>query len=212
MQSNVLTVRYSQHVPDLIAGSEDLWTRQFNVARRFSTLLTDDELRACGLEVVKPDLHLQNYNIQILSSADMNQAALSGWLVRQPTNNNENVFTKPPAWFDQVAERVNELRRYGESEGLQFSEQSAEHVEHFTTRLTRAMRPSVFLIGNGNLRLLWVNDKNEQIGLQFLPDGKIQFVLFKLRGSELNHIMGIDTSVGVLETISSLGLTHLLHM
>lgn len=69
------------------------------------------------------------------------------------------------------------------------------------------MRPSLFLNDNGNLRALWKNDQREQIGLQFLGGGNIEFVIFKQRKGRLGmaHTAGVDMKDRVLAHINASG-------
>ena len=48
---------------------------------------------------------------------------------------------------------------------------------------------------NGNLRALWKNSNGEQIGLEFLGVGAIQFVIFKRRVglTQMARVAGIES-------------------
>jgi hypothetical protein len=112
-------------------------------------------------------------------------------------------------WQDLLIGRFNELRELAAEEGLPFSEKSAAYALQFALKIVASVRPGAFLLGNGNVRLLW-SRKSEQIGLQFLTDGSVQFVLFASRGDRIATLMGDDGSGEILRHISSAGLRHLL--
>jgi hypothetical protein len=59
---------------------------------------------------------------------------------------------------------------------------------------------------------LWKNDQNEQIGLQFLGGGDIQFVIFKQRRTSLGmaRVCGIDRADKMLGHIRASGAEGLL--
>jgi hypothetical protein len=173
--------------------------------------LTDDELKNCGLNVTagseKNDVWLSKTELNIGSLA-WHQG--NEWLVPQPANDAKASAAKSPAWLNTLCERMDELRVIAADEGLGFSEDSAASAVAFARSLNRSRQPSAFLLGNGKVRLLWVTEANEQIGLQFRSDEQVQFVLFKLREKRLVHTMGSDTSSGVLQTIAAMGLMHVL--
>lgn len=115
-----------------------------------------------------------------------------------------------PQWLAELEQRLNSLRDISGEEALPFSEASRQAAIKFAVSLRRARRPSAFLLGNGNIRMLWINALNEQVGLQFREDGMVQFVLFKSRENQLVHTMGSDTTTGVLQTVAGLGLMHVI--
>ena len=80
-----------------------------------------------------------------------------------------------------------------------FSESSLADLRSFLGTLQLIERPSNFLLDNGNLRVLWRNNAQEQVGLQFLGNGVVQFVMFAQRKNPpmMSRIAGTD----VLQTI-----------
>jgi hypothetical protein len=81
----------------------------------------------------------------------------------------------------EIESRLRELRIDAESNGDAFSDASVNELRAFLDSLPLARRPAVFLLDNGNLRALWKNEAKEQIGLQFLGNGAVQFVIFSQR-------------------------------
>ena len=95
----------------------------------------------------------------------------------------------------QIEDRVRELRIEALRTNEKFSEKSLVDLRAFLDALPLVERPSIFLLDSGNLRALWKNAKNEQIGLQFLGDCVGQFVLFVQREKPtlMSRVAGIDT-------------------
>jgi hypothetical protein len=81
----------------------------------------------------------------------------------------------------QIEARLRELRVDAEANGEALSELSLADLRAFLGSLPLARRPAIFLLDNGNLRALWKNDAKEQVGLQFLGNGEVQFVIFAQR-------------------------------
>jgi len=112
-----------------------------------------------------------------------------------------------------IKERISTLKRIGEEESISPSEKSGELLIEFLNRRTIDNKPSIFLLENGNFRALWKNEKGEQIGLQFLSDGNIQFVIFARRpdSSDLARSYGIDTPEGIKRILEANRLRTLLY-
>jgi hypothetical protein len=74
------------------------------------------------------------------------------------------------------------------------------------------LRPSLFLNDNGNLRALWKNEQHEQIGLQFIGDNDVQFVIFKKRKgyATITRVAGVDSRGKILGYIRASGAETLL--
>jgi hypothetical protein len=93
--------------------------------------------------------------------------------------------------IETVEERLASLRRMlakeqdPEDPREPLNEDSVNMMLAFLDRVRSASRPSIFALRNGNLRAVWVK-KNadrteyEQVGIQFLLDGRLQYVLFDL--------------------------------
>jgi len=81
----------------------------------------------------------------------------------------------------EIESRLRELRADAESNGEPFSDASLSDLRAFLDSLPLATRPAIFLLDSGNLRALWKNDAKEQVGLQFLGNGEVQFVIFSQR-------------------------------
>jgi hypothetical protein len=112
-----------------------------------------------------------------------------------------------------IKQRILTLTRIGAQESISPSEESGNLLMEFFIKRTIDNKPSIFLLENGNFRALWKNEKGEQIGLQFLPDGNIQFVFFAQRpdSSDLARSYGIDSPQGLNRMIEANRLRSLLY-
>jgi hypothetical protein len=70
----------------------------------------------------------------------------------------------------------------------------------------------VFLLDNGNLRALWKNEIDEQVGLQFLGGCVVQYVIFAQRPNPpmMSRNAGTEALANVLSEIAARGCNHLL--
>lgn len=100
---------------------------------------------------------------------------------------------------NSIKERIFTLKRLGDEEGIASSDKSAKFLIDFFNKRMIKNEPFIFLLENGNFRALWENKSGEQIGLQFLPDKNIQFVIFANRPDKegLARSFGSDTPEGI---------------
>jgi hypothetical protein len=112
----------------------------------------------------------------------------------------------------QIEDRVRELRIDALRAGETFSEASLADFRSFLEPLLLVQRPSIFLLDNGNLRALWRNALKEQVGLQFVGRGVVQFVIFVQRRnpSIMSRDAGCDTFLGLRARIKAIGCDALL--
>ena len=110
-------------------------------------------------------------------------------------------------------DRISLLQEQASSEGYFLNSRSRETFLIFFTNNPLIQLGRLFLLENGNLRAVWKGDNGSHIGLQFLENGLIQYVLFKKRHTDLpvSRAYGRDTPLGVLEQISALELDQVLY-
>jgi hypothetical protein len=113
---------------------------------------------------------------------------------------------------NEISKRLRFLRIEAETDRNPFSDASLIDFQAFMRETGTRSRPSLFLNDNGNLRALWKNDRREQIGLQFLGEGNIQFVIFGQRRGTLGmaRVAGIDAKDKILGHIKASGTEGLL--
>ena len=107
----------------------------------------------------------------------------------------------------EIERRLQFLKTEAEADGISFSEASLTGFQTFMNAFKPQVRPALFLNDNGNLRALWKNDQLEQVGLEFLGAGHVQFVIFKLQKGTTLMIRnaGIDSMEKILNRIRSSG-------
>ncbi len=74
-------------------------------------------------------------------------------------------------------------------------------------------RGSLILGDNGNLRAVWKGGNGTHLGLQFLGEGIVQYVIFKKRkaASVVSRVAGRDTFDGLRRQIDAFDLRSLLY-
>lgn len=74
-------------------------------------------------------------------------------------------------------------------------------------------RGNLVLMDNGNLRAIWKDEQGTRLGLQFLGDGMVQFVIFKRRkrGQPTSRVSGRDSLEGLKWVIATYELYSLLY-
>jgi hypothetical protein len=114
---------------------------------------------------------------------------------------------------EAVRERIASLKDLAFAESLSISASSESDLFQFLKMTAVEKRPSVFLLESGNFRFVWKNARGEQIGVQFLGDGVVQFVLFAYRTNAQMVVRscGRDSVEGILQQIDGLRLSGLIH-
>ena len=108
-------------------------------------------------------------------------------------------------WMEKFRERILELRKISEEDHLDFDKMSLLFAERFIINHPGLTLPSVALLGNGNIRLVWQKGE-EQIGMQFLKNGRVQYVLFQQDGGIVSPVMGTRARTQIMAFISRLGM------
>jgi hypothetical protein len=104
----------------------------------------------------------------------------------------------------QIATRIRELQLEAFADSAPYSDCSLTDLHKFFDSLSFTKGPAIFLLDNGNLRALWKNNKKEQVGLQFLGGGVIQFVFFIERQVPpmMSRVAGTDTHTGIRQRLA----------
>jgi hypothetical protein len=111
---------------------------------------------------------------------------------------------------EQMQNRVRELHIDALRSQDPFSLASFNDLKEFIGTVRLTSRPSIFLLDNGNLRALWKNDANEQVGLQFLGRGAVQFVMFAKRPTFMMRESGVDELSAIANRLRANGCDRLL--
>lgn len=108
--------------------------------------------------------------------------------------------------------RVQELKTDARTEGHPVSAASEEDLLAFLDDHVFTHRPFITLLDNGNLRALWKNDADEQIGIQFRGEKQVQYVLFARREGQdyMARVSGRDNVANIGRQIDALTLGRLM--
>lgn len=121
-------------------------------------------------------------------------------------------FANPPP-RETTRARINALREDARDEEIRAHDASESDLHKFLLPWTGASDPLISLLDNGNFRILWDSEDGRQIGLQFLGNDSVQFVLFAKRDGvkQLSRSVGCDTVDGVVKQIRGLDLLSLFY-
>jgi hypothetical protein len=95
--------------------------------------------------------------------------------------------------------RVNELKLEAIRTYNWVSRSSLEDLQVALRSIAFTRRPAIFLLENGNFRVMWKNPAREQVAVQFLGGKNAQFVIFAL------DARGIMTRLAGITVIDRLG-------
>lgn len=77
-----------------------------------------------------------------------------------------------------IGPRIAELARHAAEDGGMIAKESLSDAVAFLHSIQATRKPTITLQDNSNLRFRWRNTAGEQIGLQFLGHGLVQYVFF----------------------------------
>ena len=111
--------------------------------------------------------------------------------------------------------RIEELREYGEEDGISLDSASEEDLYAFLESLPGVRRASLVLTDEGHLRAVWRDEEGSHLGLRFLGDRQqVEYVIFRrLPGAEdISRVAGLENFDGIHRQISSFQLNSLLNL
>ncbi len=110
--------------------------------------------------------------------------------------------------YDAYETRIKTLKSYAEHEGFAVKISSERDFWSFFKSVPFALKADLVLLGNGNLRAIWEEEDDSHLGIQFLGDRMLQYVIFRQReaSSEVSRVAGRDTFEGVKEQVRIFGL------
>lgn len=108
--------------------------------------------------------------------------------------------------------RIEELRRFAELDGFSVNEASEKDFWSFSNSLPFAREAELVLSDNGNLRAIWDDEDGNHLGLQFLGNGMLQYVIFRQRtgNNHVSRMAGRETFDGVKRQMRKFKLEPLL--
>lgn len=110
--------------------------------------------------------------------------------------------------------RIEELRGYGVDEGIVINRDSENDFKSFVDSLPTARKASLVLTDSGNLRAVWKDGDGSHLGLHFLGNRLIRYVIFRRRpnASSVSRAAGTDTFQGVKKRIAAGDLRALVYV
>jgi hypothetical protein len=109
--------------------------------------------------------------------------------------------------------RIGELARFGAFEDILLNEASENDFWTFE-RSPEFTRPAgLALMENGNLPAVWKGNNGDHIGLHFIGDRTVNYVIFKQRlgAEQISRVAGNDTLDGVKKQIRAFDLASLVN-
>lgn len=97
------------------------------------------------------------------------------------------------------ARRIEVLHSDAEADDLELNEASERDFWQYIRSIPFAQKASLVLMDNGNLRAVWKDDDESHLGIQFLGNQWVEYVIFKRRPStgDIARVAGRDTLDGV---------------
>ena len=101
--------------------------------------------------------------------------------------------------YQAYRNRIEELRCFGELDGISVNQASEKDFWAFFRAFPLAREAELALLDNANLRAIWDDEDGNHVGLQFLGNGRLQYVIFRRqkRNSHVSRVAGRDTFKGV---------------
>ena len=141
----------------------------------------------------------ENWNSKILENADelVAKGSFSG------------IFSN----LVEYVQRITELHQIAKDEEIQINQDSESDFWKYVDFDYRMREGDILLMDNGNLRLVWNDQQGTHLGLQFLGNQHVQYVIFKQRKpcSPVSRVTGRDTFDGVRKQIKSFELDSLIY-
>ena len=112
------------------------------------------------------------------------------------------------------ASRIEVLKGQAELDGYSLNLASEEAFSEFHQKNPLIRRGRLVLMENGNLRAVWKGENGAHIGLQFINNLSVQYVIFTRREPQLpvSRVSGRDTMDGIIKQIEAFDLNGVLYI
>lgn len=109
--------------------------------------------------------------------------------------------------------RIEALRSDAMLDGYDLNAASEHDFWRFIRSEPFVQKGNLVLLDNGNLRAIWKGEHGAHIGLQFLGDQTVQYVIFKRRAAAgaISRVAGRDSIEGVIRQIAAFDLRSLIY-
>lgn len=114
--------------------------------------------------------------------------------------------------YQAYSVRIDALKSAAALDGFSLNKASERDFWSFIKFSPFIKKGSLVLMDNGNLRATWKDGEGNHIGLQFLGNRLIQYVIFKRRaGGHISRVAGCDMQKGVERQIQTFDLKLLMY-
>lgn len=80
---------------------------------------------------------------------------------------------------NRYRDRIEELVQCAEEEGIRMNQSSLNDIRSFIPTLVQAGRLNIFLLENGNFRVIQKDAVDDQVGLEFLGGDEIKMTIIR---------------------------------
>ncbi len=117
-----------------------------------------------------------------------------------------------PGW-EAYEPRMKFLRNESQNDGVVINRASEFDFKEFIRATPNFRKGSLVLMDNGNLRATWKDHCGNRLGLQFLGERMVQYVIFRKRRGEkmVSRVTGRDSFEGIVRQIDAFDLQAVLH-
>lgn len=105
--------------------------------------------------------------------------------------------------------RIEVLRSEAALDGFSVNAASKEDFWSFVESISFEQKAGLVLLDNGNLRAVWKDENGSHLGLQFLGNRLVEYVIFQRRRTtrDVSRVAGRDTIDGIKRQIRASDLT-----
>ena len=130
------------------------------------------------------------------------------------TQDNPALLHVHPEIIRAYEERLGFLEKVGLTEGIELNIDSETDFWEFINTPLISRQAELVFIGEGNIRAIWEDEDENFLGLHFLGNRRIIYVIFKQHPSGKDTTMdtGIESFRGTKKKISQFGLTQLVNV
>ncbi len=114
--------------------------------------------------------------------------------------------------LDAYSSRIAYLIDEATHDGYELNESSEGDFKQFVRSWPYLRKGDLVLMDNGNLRAIWKDEQGGRLGLQFLGNNMIQYVIFWRRQADraISRVAGRDSLEGIVQQIDAFQLHSLL--
>ena len=169
--------------------------------------------RAADATDFMPEITSERIRPQI--SIDAHDREIKSQVQRFLDTRDREITLQMQRFLDTISsyeDRINVLKEQAEAEGYSLNEASGTAFWNFLKKHPFMRRGRLVLLENGNLRAVWSGGNDAHIGLQFLNERLIQYVIFARRGPDapVSRVAGRDTMEGIMRQIDAFDLRGIL--